>query len=246
MSADKIKTIDELVNENDKVNKTKDKDKIILIDLMKLATDNIVDYFMPELFIRDNQSGIIEKMNEYYKKELIETRRRIISKLIDYLNKFNFIKDSDYEKYIIESNRLRKKIDIFKKDKITDMKIINKNMSKNNIIDQNVCLYAYFKYKIPNIKPKDLVELTIDKSDYYIDFKNNKLYIKDDIYDINSIKVLKILLRESYIKDYELLLSDDELLFNEIKLINNTYIFEKNGRKLSSQDLSKMYSYRKR
>jgi hypothetical protein len=58
--------------------------------------------------------------------------------------------------------------------------------------------------------------------------------------------VLKILLRESSITDYDMLLTDDELLFNEIKLINNTYIFEKNGRKLSSQDLSKMYSYRKR
>jgi hypothetical protein len=95
------------------------------------------------------------------------------------------------------------------------------------------------------LKPKDLVRITYEESENYIDLINKRIIVdgKERLRDINSMDILKILLPRRTEIMYKRLLKDRDLLISELKMKMDKYLFESGRRCLSSQDLSKMMSY---
>jgi len=253
----KPKKIDTLVDENEKVVATKQTDKLILINLMKMATDNsskIGLNFIPTLFIGPQQKNIIKKFNEYYKDETINIKRRILSKLIQYLNTYDNITEEDYNEYIILSEELLNTKDTKLEKKNNEKKELCINLLKKKMTKKNAFLYAYIISKEINIMPRHLVKLTIDPSENYIDFENNKIIAKGlkkenkkiDYIDLNpedTLNLIKILIPYKEETEYKELLKNNKALLKELKTINKKYLIEESHKPLKSEQLSKELSF---
>jgi hypothetical protein len=241
------KRIPDLVDMNNKIDRTRENDIKVLRELMYMARDGVdySDNFMPNLFTKVNQKKMIDKMNEYYKDEYIDVRRRIISKLICYLKMYEEIDPDDYNKYKTALEDLNKQPDKVRESEMRTYMSIYELIMGDEKLDRNIRLYAYMMYNEMGLKPKDLVRITYEESENYIDLINKRIIVdgKEMLRDINSMDILKILLPGRTEIMYKRLLKDRDLLISELKMKMEKYLFESGRRCLSSQDLSKMMSY---
>ena len=104
MYIEDLRTIEELVEANESIIATKNNDMELLTNLLTLGSGDlksIKDIFIPDIFIDANQEEFIKKFNNHYKDETNNMKRRIVSKLIQYLNMYIKIREENYELYII-------------------------------------------------------------------------------------------------------------------------------------------------
>lgn len=252
-----MRSIEELVESNESVIATKNNDMELLKNLITLGTGDlksINDIFIPDIFIDENQEEFIKKFNNHYKDETNNMKRRIVSKLIQYLNMYIKIREENYELYIILLDELKtapnERMEL-KKDKNIEM---CEELLKDPKININVKLYAYIiKTKI-NIKPKTLVELTIEKSENYIDFINKKIIITEtkkgereiELTSEDITNIIKIILPNKDDIEYEDLLKSETYLLMKLQKIRKKYLFEKLKKQLTGIQLSQALSFKKK
>jgi len=251
MKVSLYKSIENLVNENEKIKSTKEQDKSLLRTLMILAAkgDKIGDSFRPKYFIKENQKEIIEKIKTYYKDEPIKIKRRILSKLVQYLKMYEDIKDEDYKEYEKLSEELLKTPDKLLESKIEKQQKACKELLTKDI-NKNVKLYAYIISMNVNIKPRTLVKLTIEPSENYIDLISNELITEDlkskkkqKLDPEIGLKILKIIIPGKTEDEYKKLLKKEEELKTELKKQRKEYLIEETRKPLTSEQLSKALSF---
>jgi hypothetical protein len=232
-----VKSFKDLVSDNN------EKDIKILKELMLIGLNVGFlsdDIFNPNLFIKSNQSTIIDRINQKYKG--CNNKILIYKKLIQYLSFYNDIYEIDYKEYILLNKQLKTIPD---KTNNKEKKELYNKILNDKSLNINLRLYCYFKLYLNELKPIKLVEITLDKSDNYIDFINNKIIIFNKEISIKSIDILKILLITRPDDEYIKLFEDEELLKKELNTVRTKFLFEKKNGKFKSSDLIKLLIYYK-
>ena len=210
----------------------------VLSEWMRLCKETSV-YMKPSKLTKGNQI----KMIDILKGMDITNNRRIvmIRTLIKYLKLYENIKEMDYVEYEIYMGTLRRGECVDEKKK--ESREICEEIWRDKRNEMNLRLYCYMRNK--DIKPKDMVEIKMDKSEIYIDISKGKLYIGDGEVNIDGKEILKMIILNREEKDYDELMNDKKSLREELGKVRIMYLFEKGGKKMNKENLIKMLTYRK-
>ncbi len=225
---------------NTKSEKASQEDTKLLKVLMILATAGMEtdNKFNPSLLIGDNQEEFLKKFETKYEKKPIEKKRRMISKLISYLKLYNNIMPDDYKRYQNYFKELKDKPDKVILEKEKDRIEKCEKLLKSNRGSTNVRFYACIIKNSIKIDPIDLVNLTIEKSENYIDYEKKEIIINHQKKKGGSIKktikieekalleLLNIIFYKKTPKEIKNLLTTEKDLIEELKKQRKKYLIE--------------------